>query len=118
MARISSSEMMRPSVFSAGAGLVVLVMTSLTFDTTEVFILSANSALTGLERTPVSPALTACCCAVFFNAASGRALAAGLAAVAATALSAFAAGAAVLAAGAFGAALTVFLAAAFGAAFT
>ena len=64
--------MRRPSC--AGVDLVVLVMTSLTFDTTEVFILSANSAVTlatGSVRAPVSPALTACCSTVFFVLALG-----------------------------------------------
>ena len=64
--------MRRPSC--AGVDLVVLVMTSLTFDTTEVFILSANSAVTlatASVRAPVSLALTACWCAVFFVLALG-----------------------------------------------
>jgi hypothetical protein len=46
MDRISSSVKIRSSAFAVAFGLVVLVMTSLTFDTTEVFILSANSSIT------------------------------------------------------------------------
>ena len=122
--------MRRPSVLAAGVDFVVFVMTSLTFDTTEVFILSANSAVApsaALVRAPVSPALTAGCSAVVFipdcgaggalcallARAFGAALTAVLALLEVAALTAaFGAGAGLAAV--FGAALS----AGFGAAFT
>jgi hypothetical protein len=67
MARISSSVKIRSSAFAVAFGLVVLVMTSLTFDTTEVFILSANSSVAAGDawlRSGVSAAVTACLVAV------------------------------------------------------
>ena len=92
--------MRRTSAFTAGADLVVLVMTSLTFDTTEVLILSANSAVTpptASVRSPVSPALTAGWATVLFFA--GAAVFAAAALLADTWLAA--AGAATLAEPAF-----------------